>query len=467
MKPTIYRSKTMLLLLSMLLMATVSCNLLTGGTAEIPSTGDETPAIASAEPETTVTANELPTQEELGTPTAVTATAATTRTATNAAAAASPTPPPTQQAAQIQARSQVRSLTSSVFSGNAFPLRLLNGNEIVNLDPNGFVTTDLDGEAEVTIEDCLKIFVFELSGLTRSTCREADLASGLAVCSTGGIATVINNCLAQVTIQTPSTTVTTNGTMFSVIYLPDDQISLVQVYEGQVEANPVMDISSGRMGRSSTIGQNSLWWSKPGESVPSLNGISARSEQPMEVWGALWPELIVRYPYLDTWMNATRDVIEAQNQPFQDYLTKPSRTVRMYGVGPAFDDQTEFDMLSQGVWWSQVEHNLWPDENVRLTVTTGWGQMEDARIFPFDQIAAQNLVTSTSFKDFDYVIWIVVDGNDSYGGSIYNELSPYFSQLGLNPEIAYYYDDASLKAMIDAASSGSQPPMFWVENTQP
>lgn len=466
MKTTIKRWMKTALLTGLILAVSLSCNLLSTASPEIPSTGDGTPDAppTAAIPPTSAPEN---TQTAANTEPAASPTVTQTSAPTSTVPAASPTAPPTQQVAQVQARSQVRGLRSSVFTGNAFPLRALNVNDLINLDPNGFVTTDLNGEAEVSIEDCLKIFVFELSGLTRSTCREADLASGLAVCSTAGITTVINNCLAQVTIQTPSSTVVTDGTMFSVIYLPEDQISLVQVYEGQVAVNPVVEMGSGQMGGASTLGEDSIWWTAPGEQVPALNGIEARTAQPMEVWEAMRPELIVRYPYLDTWMNSTSGVIEGAGEDFQDYLEKESRVVRMYGVGPAFDDQTEFDMLSQGVWWSQVKHNLWPDEDIRLTVTTGWGEMEDARIFPFDQIAAQNLVTSTSIEDFGYVIWIAVDGNDFYGGSIYNELSVYFKELGLNPEITYYYDDASLKAMIDQAETGDQPPLFWVENTQP
>lgn len=465
MKPRILRWIKSALLMGLVLAVSLSCNLLAAAATEIPTTGDGTP---EAPPTAALPPTASPQDTQAATSTEPAAIATTQTSApTSTVPAPSPTPPPTQQVAQVQVRSQVRSLTSSVFTGNTFPLQPLNVNNLINLDPNGFVTTDLNGEAEVTIEDCLKIFVFELSGLTRSTCREADLESGLAVCSTAGITTVINNCLAKVTIQTPSSTVVTQGTMFSVIYLPDDQLSLVQVYEGQVEVNAVTDMGSGEMSGGSTLGEDSLWFSQPGDEPPSINGIPARSEQPMEVWGALWPELIVRYPYLDTWMNSTRDVIEAENEEFQDYLERPSRTVHMYGVGPAFDDQTEFDMLSQGVWWSQVEHNLWPDENIRLTVTTGWNEMEDARIFTYDQAAAQNLVTSTSFQDFDYVIWIAVDGNDFYGGSIYNELGVYFKELGLNPEIAYYYDEVSLEEMIKAAETGDQPPLFWVENTQP
>lgn len=466
MKTTTKRWMKTALLLGLVLAVSLSCNLLSTASPEIPSTGDATPEIPPTSEPPPTSAPEI-TQTAANTEPVASPTPTLTSLPTSTVPAASPTPPPTQQVAQVQVRSQVRSLRSSVFTGNAFPLRALNVNDLINLDPNGFVTTDLNGEAEVNIEDCLKIFVFELSGLTRSTCRQADLESGLAVCSTAGITTVINNCLSQVTIQTPSSTVVTNGTMFSVIYLPEDQISLVQVYEGQVQANPVTDMNSGEMGDGSRLGEDTIWWSRPGDEVPSLNGIEARTSQPMEVWEAMRPELIVQYPYLDTWMNSARVVIEGEGEEFQDYLEKPFRTVNMAGVGPAFDDQTEFDMLSQGVWWSQVKHNLWPDEDVRLTVNTGWDEMEDARIFPFDQAAAQNLVTSTSFEDFGYVIWIAVDGNDFYGGSIYNELSTYFAQLGLNPEITYYYDDASLKSMIEQAENGNQPPLFWVENTQP
>lgn len=453
MKQKNTRTAKILLVIVVVLMGSMACSLTSNVATEIPPTGLDTETIAPPLPSNTPES----TLETTRTPEPATQTVTPTT-------AASPTPPATQEVARIQTRSQVRRLTASVFAGNRQPLDTLNLDDFINLDPNGFVSTDLNGEAEVVIEDCLKIFVFQLSSLTRNTCRKSDLESGLAVCTTAGITTVINNCTSKVTIESPSSSVTTNGTMFSVIYLPEDQLSLVQVYEGSVDVSAVMN-ESGEMSDSSSLEQDSLWFSSTGNQVPDLAGIPAREAQPMEVWEAIRPELIVRYPYLDTWMNSTGDAIRDENQDFQGYLDKPTGTVNMHGVGPAFDDQTEFDMVSQGVYWSQVEHNLWPDQNIRMTVTTSAGEMEDARIFPFDQFAAQGLVTSTSFEDFGYVVWIAVDGNDPYGGSIYNELSSYFSQLGLNPEIAYYYDNESLQAMIDQAQTGDQPPLFYVENT--
>ena len=421
----------------------------------IPQTGVET---ATAQPLATLAATPRPSQTI-----SPDATLTITLTATTAS---SPTPPPTQTVAVVSVQSQVRRLNDQVFTGSRQPLNLLSQQGFINLDPGGLITTDLNGEAEVVIDGCLKIFVFQLSGLQRSACRRADQESGLAACATAGITTVVNQCLSQVTIQSPSSTVITNGTMFSIIYLPEDQISLVQVYEGSVDVSALMESSTGQMSEPSVLGEDNLWWTSPDNRRDNINGIPPREAQPMDVWEAIRPELIVQYPYLDTWMNSTRDVIEAQNQDFQEFLTKPDGFLQMHAVGPAFDEQLEFDFLSQGVWWSLMEQNLWPDTNVRFRVTTGAGVMEDARIMRYDQAAAQGLVTSTSFEDFGYQIWIGVDGNDPYAGSIYNELSSAFTELGLNPQIYYYYDQDSLQATINTAETGDSPPLFWVENSQ-
>ncbi len=449
-------NRTMRLLLAgaVLAMAIMACSLTGGQPTDAPAT--ESPA-QTAPPAASATT-------EATSPPDASATPTTRPTASATSIPPSPTAPPTT-VARVEVPSQVRRLNAAVFTGARQPLPALDQDGFITLDANALITTDLNGEAEVVLNNCLRIFVFQLSSLTRSTCRRADQQSGLAACSTGGIATVINNCTSKVKIESPSASVTTDGTMFSLIYLPEDQISLLQVYEGEVDVQGVTDMSSGQMSGGSTVEQDNLWFSAPGSQWDNINGIPAREAQEMSVWEAIRPELIVRYPYLDTWMDSTGEVIRAQNLDFQSYLDKPNGTVQMGAVGPAFDEPNENVMLTQGVWWSDVEHSVWPDQNVRLTLTTPLETVEDARILEYNQEAAQGLVTSTSFQDFDYVIWIALDGNDPYSSLEYVKLSDYFQQLGLNPEPSYYYDNDSLQALIAASETGDNPPLFWVGTT--
>ncbi|TLN09063.1 hypothetical protein FDZ74_11935, partial [bacterium] len=182
------------------------------------------------------------------------------------------TPVATTQVAVITADAQVRRLTPSVFAGNLPPLPELQTELAISLEPGGMVTTGPLGQAEVVIQGCLKLFVFQDGNLQRSTCRREDTVSGLAVCSTGGMVMVLNECASLIDIQTPNAAVQTSGTWFSVIYLPQERLSVVQVYEGQVSVSAAIDLRAGDWEQGPTVTRGNLWFTTPGEAAPEING---------------------------------------------------------------------------------------------------------------------------------------------------------------------------------------------------
>ncbi len=192
---------------------------------------------------------------------------------------------------------QVRREASRVFAGSssASVLPELADSQFHTLEDGDRVTTDSVGEALLQIRDCLRIFLFQQSGLVKAACPKSDFAAGNALCSLAGTSVFNNQCAGQVVIQTNTAEINLNGTWLSVTYLPERELSLVMVLEGEAECRAVVDPDSRRMGSASTVPSDSFWFTTPGAGADTVAGFSARQVYPLEAVGPmldtldLWP----------------------------------------------------------------------------------------------------------------------------------------------------------------------------------
>lgn len=358
-------------------------------------------------------ATQAPSQATPVIPTAVQA-AAPTRTPTVPPDDPQPTEPPIvpTEVAVIAPDSQVRRLVPAVFAGNAQPLPELTDNLPVGLLPGGLVTTGADGEAEVLIQGCLKLFVFQDVTLQRSTCRRGDSASGLAVCSAGGMTGVLNQCASQIDIQTPGSTAQTSGTWFAVIYLPEDRLSIVQVYEGVVNVSAAIDPRAGEWTRDAQLTAGNLWFTAPGDEPPVINGISGREAQPMEVWQALRPELIQRYPHLDDWMLAAEQRADAEDLIFPEFLAPPAGQVEAAFTGPLWENVLIQRAMLEGVDWKSLVRQNWFDFNVTPRLLLPDYDIADARELQVDRDAALKYLNESGYwNDFSTINIVSREGD--------------------------------------------------------
>lgn len=316
------------------------------------------------------------------------------------------------EVAVIAPDSQVRRLVPAVFAGNAQPLPELTDNLPVGLQPGGLVTTGADGEAEVLIQGCLKLFVFQDVTLQRSTCRRGDSASGLAVCSAGGMTGVLNQCASQIDIQTPGSTAQTSGTWFAVIYLPEDRLSIVQVYEGVVNISAAIDPRAGDWTQSAQLAAGNLWFTAPGEEPPVINGITGREAQPMEVWQALRPELIQRYPNLDDWMQAAEQRAGEENLVFPDFLAPPAGQVEAAFTGPLWDNVLIQRAMLEGVDWKDLVQQNWFDFNIAPRLLLPNYDIPDARELQVDRDAALKYLNESGYwNDYSTINIVSLEGD--------------------------------------------------------
>ncbi|GAP13720.1 hypothetical protein LARV_01475 [Longilinea arvoryzae] len=352
----------------------------------------------------------------------------------------SETPLAPTQVAVITPDSQVRRLNPAVFAGQGQPLPEVASDSAIALEPGGLVTTDAQGEAEVLIQGCLKLFIFQEVTLQRSTCRRSDTESGLAVCSVGGMTGVLNQCANQVDIQTPGSSTQTKGTWFAVIYLPADQLSIVQVYEGAVDVSAAIDPSAGQWTSGSRLEAGNLWFTAPGADAPVINGIQGRQAQPMEVWQALRPELIDKYPNLDKWMRAARQRAGQEDLAFPDFLAPPAGEVHSQFIGQVWRDERIQKAMLVGVDWKGIVRNSWFDYDITPSLQILGYTIPDARIYPYNRDDALSLLSEANYWQNAVTISIVAHETDPAGGQFANSLQSALFDLDINSEVLQVSD---------------------------
>ncbi len=369
----------------------------------------------------------------------------------------------TTPVAVIASDAQIRRLIAGVFAGSSQPLPEILTGDPVDLNAGGLVTTDEQGEAEVLIQGCLKLFVFQDASLERSTCRKSDAESGLGVCSTAGMTGVLNQCAAKIDIQTPGSGATTSGTWFAVIYLPEDNLSIVQVYEGKVDVNAVIDPQTGRSSQEQILEQGQLWFTAPGEEAPSIAGIYGREPQPMEVWSVLRPALIEKYPNLDVWMQSAKDIAYYQDLTFPDFLAPPAGFVDVQLFGPVWEEPVVRDALLTGIPWAEIVNNLWFDYFITPSIVHGNWVIEDAAQYDPDvERANKILLESGAFQNYDnFLIIGVREGNEEAGRFAF-ELQAAFASLNLKADVQFL-DDGIIQSYQESAELYQSTPFILID----
>lgn len=347
--------------------------------------------------------------------------------------------PPTGETpiAIITPDSQVRRLIPNVFAGNVLPLPELTNNIAQPLAPGGMVTTDANGEAEILIQGCLKIFLFQDVTLERSTCRKSDAASGLGVCSSSGLTGVLNQCLSKVDVQTPSSSASTNGTWYSVIYLPEDQLSIIQVYEGTVDVNAVINQRTESITDGQKIEAGNLWFTAPGREAPNINGIEGRQSQPLEVWQAMRPALIDKYPNLNEWMESAKEKANKEDLVFPDFLVLPRGDITIQLIGERWENRNATEAVLFGIPWSIISTSLWSDLNMVPSIDINQSEPFPASELTHDTEQALNLLYDTEFPPLNTTIFIVSPTNNPFSENYANELQLYLLKLDLSSEIIF------------------------------
>ncbi|MEJ7652656.1 MAG: hypothetical protein WKH64_04540 [Chloroflexia bacterium] len=159
----------------------------------------------------------------------------------------------------------------------------LEDDEFHDLPAGARVSTDPDGEAILRVTGCdLTIYLFQDGELRRSPCSKAQARSGNITCAARGTMAFNNKCGSKVVIETPTAEFALQGTWVSTSYFPERQLTLLWVFEGEAQVQPVTDRPSRSMGEGRTVPTASFWFSTPGEESESLAGLAGREAHPWD-----------------------------------------------------------------------------------------------------------------------------------------------------------------------------------------
>lgn len=225
--------------------------------------------------------------------------------------------PSGREVAEVQTDAEVRRELAVVRAGpaDADPLPRLRSDQPQDLPAGGLVMTDATGEASLIIDGCERIFIFQSSRLTKSPCPRSDRRAGNVTCAVQGTSVFNNTCGAEAIIETASADVSAPGTWLSMTYLPERQLSLVMVYEDEVEVWPVLDLESRTMGESRAIEAGFFWYTAPDDMLRPLRGLPPREPIPFDEMPPLIEELD-----LQPWMERIAARAEREGFPFPEGL---------------------------------------------------------------------------------------------------------------------------------------------------
>jgi len=314
----------------------------------------------------------------------------------------------------------------------------------------GFVTTDSCGQA-VLNSKCGTIYVFQDSGLRFSTC-DLETASSGAGCLTDGTIAWNNSCPAGVAeIVTPTASITLNGTWVSATYLPDRQLSLFTVLEGEAVATP-LDPSGSPSGAPQDIPRDAFWFTGPDGEPAIVGGLDAQRVHPIEAL----PPVIVELQ-LESWIAAVKARADADGVR-SGLEADPVINIRARG-GPIDDEQRGLPLqnsLLMAMDWSSALTQTFPDGNGSIFMLIGDFPSRNAAFMSHSPEAAAEVIRDIGLAGTSITL-IVEDSGEL--PSLGKNYSAFLQEVNLDIEfVALPPDDAA--ALYEERGSADLPTIW-------
>ncbi|HUW12959.1 MAG TPA: thioredoxin domain-containing protein [Anaerolineae bacterium] len=204
---------------------------------------------------------------------------------------------------------EVRREIPAVRAGLSDILPELTDSEFHPLHDGHRVKTDARGEALLRRDlggAICYVYLFLSSQLVKRACPKSSYAGGNTTCLEEGSA-VFNGCSNHL-IMTPSSEILVRGSWVSVTYLPDQQMTLVVVSEGEAEVRPVLDTDTWELGLPISVAPGQLLVTAPD---PVRGQDFNRETLPVEALS-----LVTELLGIDAWMARASVRAEGDRVPF-------------------------------------------------------------------------------------------------------------------------------------------------------
>lgn len=323
--------------------------------------------------------------------------------ATEATEATEEPPAGPVDAGGLEADAQVKREHAKVWTGpgDAAELPELDDAAWHDLEAGSLVTTDDRGEGWVQFRDCMLIYVFRTSKLRKSPCPKSSLSGGNVTCAVEGTSAFNNQCASKIIIQTFTMQLELNGTWLKVSYLPDLQLTVVEVWEGSATVWPVLNAEDYTLGDAVEVDKGRSWFTVPDDVLDEVEGLPVR-----ESLDSLPPQIA---DFVQPWQEPA--LARAKGDGVS--LTPPPgvQVFLINGGGP-MDDPRVREAIQYAVPWAQVAEEAFPDRDAPIAITSmpeGMTQVKpenitvwevlDARDLDYDPEQARMLLAEAGYPD--------------------------------------------------------------------
>ncbi|MDX2244489.1 MAG: hypothetical protein NW224_27765 [Leptolyngbyaceae cyanobacterium bins.302] len=177
------------------------------------------------------------------------------------------------------------------------------------------VKTDAKGEGWLYIDGCQVIYLFQDGELVKSPNSKLDRSSGNITSLLQGTGIWNNHCASQVVIHTDSAEIRLKGTWVATTYLPQQQLTIVMVFEGKTDVRAVQNATSSRLSDPVEVPTGYFYFSQPGDRPTSIATLAARTPHPF----SRLPRLVAGLN-LWKWLPRMHDRARKDNIPFPKFL---------------------------------------------------------------------------------------------------------------------------------------------------
>jgi len=375
------------------------------------------------------------------------------------------TPPP-------KVNFQVQRISSTVRTGTSSSSLTQLTDAAFHPFPAGHLVTT-DGTGEALLQGSLggnicQIYVFQRTSLQAKACPKSQYKGGNVVsCAQEGDA-VYQGCKGHLRM-TPSAEVEATGTWMSLTYLPELQLTLVIVLEGEVVVRPVLDVETGGLGDAIGVAAQEFLFTAPDDMPQEIAGLPARTSLPLERLPALIDRLGLwtRIERLQERAGADRvsfpigsiEPVQVTPSPTEETGGRPDNAgLLLQGGGGAFENSSVQKALAYALPIEQMTEKIFgnPDYPAQAAFD---GNVFDLHDVVYDPDVARELLAGAGYADGFSVVLIYPEGDEEIAAMadwMANSLGSVGMDMALNPAPA----DEAPAALKEFMASGE--PALWL-----
>lgn len=338
---------------------------------------------------------------------------------------------------------QVRRVDARVWAGvrgpDGYPVELAD-DEWHPLLVSNAIKTEEGGQAEVTLVDCVGSFwVFGDSDLGVYTCERELMESANFLCLEFGDAGFNEYCEGRLVPGTPSCTLGISGTVFTLSYLPEQELSLVTVITGTVWVTPVLDVKTHELAdKSIVVRDGEFLYTVPGIRPEPIADLDARVALPLE-------KLPIMVEKLNLQPRFDRITLWGQEQKILTPAWPIKLDVGLWEQGGPLEKAGIEDALLTAIDFKQVAAAGLPRGDVAFTVTTVDRQTVNAYDLSYDPEKAKSLLYDGGYKD-GFAVAVVYPSGDAMLEAMAKQITVHLQDVGLDaraqpvqaPQMAIY-----------------------------